>query len=246
METFPLKSTTFQIESFWGINSVVFITVNDKKYYLHKDKYTPYVAAKLMCIKPTQGAFVGDDLVVFSNDKIVGKFQQVQEKPPQMYCGNAVIDTRHIYIDGEVPYKVMRLLHGGNVYFSKSNLYLDGNNEPTLFSKDKKFTMSSFDHSDVITVAFEDGGSIDFQYIRAEANKLELLIMENLTNLDIADLNKRGFFEPDFVRRDESYGSYFLNECINMAPNDVIRDELLIAVRDELLMAVTDEALSYS
>jgi hypothetical protein len=231
METFPLEPTVIRVESVFGNQSVLFITVNDKQYYLHKDKCAPCAVNKLLSIKPTQGAFVGDNLVVFSNDKIVGTFHQVQAEPPQMYCGGAIIETCNIHIDGEVPYKVMRLLHGSIIYFSKSNLYMNGNNEPTLFDKEKNFTMSSFDHSDVITVAFEDGGSVDFQYIREKADKLETLIANNLANLDIADLHERGFFEPDLMCRDESHSSYFLNECINMAPNDAVKDELLAILK---------------
>lgn len=227
METFPLEPTVIQVESIFGNQSVLFITVDDKKYYLHKDKCAPCSVNKLLSIKPTQGAFVGDDLIVFSNDDIVGKFQQVQAEHRQLSNEYADMGTRDIYIDGEVPYKVVKLIFQGSVYFSKSNLYINGNNEPTLFGGDKKFTLSGFDHSDAITAVFEDGGSIDFQYIREEADKLETLIANNLANLDIADLRVRGFFEPDFMRRDESDGSYFLNECINMAPNDAVKDELL-------------------
>lgn len=231
METFPLEPTVIQVESIYGNQSVLFITVNDKKYYLHKDKCAPCAVVKLLDIKPTQGAFVGDDLVVFSNDEIVGTFKQVQTEPREFNNEYADIGTRDIYIDGEVPYKVVKLIFQGSVYFSKSNLYLNGNNEPTLFGGDKKFILSGFDHSDAITAAFEGGGSIEFQYIREEVNKLEVLIANNLANLDIADLNERGFFEPEFVQRDKSHGSYFLNECINMASNDKVRDELLAILK---------------
>lgn len=231
METFPLEPTVIQVESIFGNQSVLFITVDDKKYYLRKDNCGPCTVNKLLSIKPTQGAFVGDDLIVFSNDDIVGKFQQVQTEQRQLSNEFADMGTRDIYIDGEVPHRVVKLIFQGSVYFSKSNLYINGNNEPTLFNGDKKFTLSGFEHSDEITATFEDGGSIDFQYIREEAYKLETLIANNLANLSIAELQKCGFFKPDFVRRDESHGSYFLNECINMAPNDAVKDELLAILK---------------
>jgi hypothetical protein len=231
METFPLEPTVIQVKSIFENQSVLFITVNDKKYYLRKDKCAPCSVNKLLSIKPTQGAFVGDDLIVFSNDKIVGTFKQVQAEPNELGDEYADIGVSDIYIDGEVPYRVIKLIFQGSIYFSKSNLYINGNNEPTLFDGSKKFTLAGFDHSDAITATLEDGGTIDFQYIREEETKLELLIAENLANLDITDLNERGFFEPDFERRDESYGSYFLNECINMAPNDAVRDELLAIIK---------------
>lgn len=239
METFPLDKSTIKSKPYTSDQLVITLKVDHRKYYVRDDiKRIQVILNAIMGSSSLHGSYLEDDnevkvgLVVFNDDEIFGTFGLVERDVFEICASYSKMNVKRVHSLND-SYNVIRLLWQRTVdsptesYFSKSTLYSNQNNEPALFKENTKYTLTGYNHCDTIVAILEDGGYIEFEYVRSKLNSLELSIIKNISNIDLDDINAKKFFEYDFELRNGDKSSYFLCVCIDTAPNDNIKNKLL-------------------
>lgn len=225
--------------SYGSEQSVITVEVNRIQYYIRDSvEYIKSLASSIINSPSLHGSYLSDDnclktgLIVFNDDEIFGTFGLAETDAFEICASYSTMDAKRVYGTNE-SYMVIRLLRQRDVgspteaYFSKSTLYLNGNDNPVLFKKETEYTLKGFNHVDTIIAELDDGGVIEFEYVRTKLNSLEISIIKNISNIDLDDIMNKDFFDSDFELRNGDKSSYFLCACIDSAPNDDIKNKLL-------------------